>query len=565
MENRPPVQTIVQYINHDMVRLLQALHEFVIAGSSLMLVSGPHGSGKSHLLEQFVQGASPRYRICRTSATVNPDGTVLLARIARCFEFQFAETHGETPVTQLRDHLAHVGRAQIPVIVIDDAERLSDESLLWLSQLVSSQPADSCPRIVLFGEQVVYQRLADAGFAAERLELLPLDVYSIGDYLRYLLKHSGHSGHFPFSPRQLRRIEKESGGWPGRIPSVAQEILSVEGAAGLRPWITTAMVMVLLLLVVAALYFVAANHEPPANTQVTQQQLPSTTLLAAEPATEATPVPEGREALEQDEAPATPAAASTDAAQDAMLSPAAEEARPARQLELSRTNEALEGATVNSGPLKGVAWIKQQPRGNFTLQVVVASDPGAVINLGLGARGAAEPMAVAGFTQDGRQFHLLLYGSYATRGVAEGAAARVEALFRMRPWIRSFATLPALSEVAMQAAPTAPSSVTPPSVVAEGAAWLWSRNPTGYTIQLLSDGHRSTLDNFIEHYHPAGPLAVVRVDRGGKAWYLLLTGEYKSAVEAAAAIAALPDEIRGGSPWSRQFSSVQDQMVTANH
>ncbi len=567
MKNKQVTPAIARFLSTDTVRLLKALHESVTAGDGLMLVCGPQGSGKSGLLEHFVQNAAQHWRICRASAMANPEGMMLLARIASCFELRLFGKDGKEPVEQLRGRLVEVERAMmIPVIAIDDAERLDDETVAWLVRLLTpAQPPLGGPRIVLFGDHTMPDRLAGIPVNVQRLDILPLDLPGIGDYLRHQLHLTGHSGSFPFSQRQLRRIKKESGGWPGRINSVAQEILAIEGPAGRGHLLSALIVVALFLLGLIILYFVMVPDTPPVGATVARQRAPHV-VPASDPMAEAAPPIVVPDARPQDGA-AQPSVSDPEAA--------TEFAAPAESIAKQRVpaieqsgmppqpGAVLASPAVLDGRIEGGGWVAQQSRTNYTLQVMVGSAPGAVIELAQGARDVAAPMAVASFTQEGRQLYLLLYGSYATRGEAEDAAVQVEANFRMRPWIRSFATLPALSDVVV---PSAAASAPPPAASSEaiaGAAWLWSRNPTHYTIQLLGDGRRGTLHDFVERHHPAGPLAMVRVVRGGAEWHLLLAGDYASAAEAAAAIAALPSEMRGGAPWPRPFSAVQDQMAAS--
>ncbi|HEY0720117.1 MAG TPA: AAA family ATPase [Gammaproteobacteria bacterium] len=559
MENRLTSPETARFLNKDSVRLLQALHEFVIAGSGLMLVCGPRGSGKSELLDQFVQNSAHHWRLCRTSARANPDGGILLARIANCFDLRLFERGGKDPVAQLHERLADIERSMIPVIAIDDAEQLSDEAVEWLGRLLAQSQPSSGPRIVLFGDRTTHQRLAGGGIKFHHIEIQPLDLRDIGDFLRHLLHLSGHSGTFPFSQRQLRRIEKESGGWPGRIQGVAQELFAIECYTGQRWRFSVVVVLALLVLGLVIFYFHKTN-----DVQVMSTGTPPQQSHVAAPAEETTPLLSGTEHHMDETASALPSVSALQAAP--AVEPDLTGGNPATEQSLSpRHDEVLESPAAQAAHIEGVAWIERQPRTNYTLQVMVASAPGTILELAKGAGDTASPMAVASFTQDGRQLSLLLYGSYATRSEAESAATRVEASFRMRPWIRRFAALPALSDSAItpSAASTtsATASTATSSAAVAGAAWLWSRNPGHYTIQLMGDGQRSSLHNFVARYHPAGPLAMIRVARGGEAWHLLVAGEYESAAEAAAAVAALPDELKARAPWPRQFCSLQDQMA----
>lgn len=563
MDIQSAPQASPHYISNDNSRLLRSLHEFVCAGGGMMLVSGPHGSGKSELLEQFVQNAGQSWQICRTSAMANPDGAVLLARIARCFDVRLMDASGKDPATQLSVRLASSQHSLIPVIVIDDAERLSDESLALLTRLLShSQSVSRDPRIVLFGDSLLAERLAHASINLQRLELLPLDLFGISDYLRYRLQRSGHSGTFPFSMRQLRRIEKESGGWPGRIDSVAHEIITIEGPKGQHRH-RVAITVLLVMMTLIVLYFFVTRDDYQPVISASQPAVASTVQqgdAAAEP--QATTIYLA-EANETDESPVVQSSAEAVNTTPFDESVIREGTAEPTQGSVSEQSEVPANVVYATGRVEGAEWIAKQPPAHYTLQVMVASTPGGIIDLAQRAGDTEGPKAVAGFRQDGRLLYLLLQGSYASRSTAEDAAAGVEAVYKVRPWIRRFDALPELFEVPSQPAvpPSTPGNSSDSAVA--GAAWLWSRNPARYTIQLLSDGRKSTLHEYINAHRPAMPLAVVRVDRDGKAWYLLLAGEYGDATEAASAIAKLPATMRGATPWPRTFAAVQDEMVAS--
>jgi DamX protein len=98
-----------------------------------------------------------------------------------------------------------------------------------------------------------------------------------------------------------------------------------------------------------------------------------------------------------------------------------------------------------------------------------------------------------------------------------------------------------------------------------GAAWLWSRNPEHLTMQLLEASSASRVHSYLCNHEVDGQLAIIRVERGGKPWYLLLSGEYVTGDEVARALAALPAGLKEASPWGRSFASLQDEMMNPLH
>lgn len=227
---------------------------------------------------------------------------------------------------------------------------------------------------------------------------------------------------------------------------------------------------------------------------------------------------------------------------------------------VSKENAAND-APVPQPVFHGVSWIGQQPSGNYTLQLMAAASGGPLHGYAR-KKSLAGPLAVAGFMSGDRVLYLLLQGSYPSHGEAQSAAAQLEQEGAERPWVRRFSSLPALFDGNAVAQHKTLGKQPPP---AAGAAWLWSRNPLRYTLQLMGDRHVDGLRRLAATQRFEGPLAIVRVVRKGKPWYLLLAGDYAGEAEALAAIGTLPEALRGARPWPRHFAALQEQLVAANH
>jgi len=240
---------------------------------------------------------------------------------------------------------------------------------------------------------------------------------------------------------------------------------------------------------------------------------------------------------------------------------------------LTNTGKPDDGTSASSDSLNasaapaailGLSWINQQPHANYTLQVMAAVSP-ALLQKYAHKESLAAPLAIACFQKDDKVMHLLLQGSYTTRSEAESVAAQLGQEKGLQPWVRKFASLPVLfpSDTPPVAAKHASVEQPPPPIM--GAAWLWSRNPVHYTIQLMEDSRVVRLKTFVDKARPPGPLAIVRGKRKGKPWFLLFAGDYASKDEALTAIKALPKRVRGAGPWPRSVASLQDHMVASNH
>jgi len=93
--------------------------------------------------------------------------------------------------------------------------------------------------------------------------------------------------------------------------------------------------------------------------------------------------------------------------------------------------------------------------------------------------------------------------------------------------------------------------------VENDVARVLSLPPKHYTLQLLAAKSRKNLSQFLSEHSALGELWVVRTEREGADWYVVLYGDYAGWKEAQAGIAALPEDVKALSPWARRVSDVQ--------
>ena len=93
--------------------------------------------------------------------------------------------------------------------------------------------------------------------------------------------------------------------------------------------------------------------------------------------------------------------------------------------------------------------------------------------------------------------------------------------------------------------------------------WLLDQTGNRYMLQLLGTRYEDALLKFIERHKPDGPLAYYRGIYKGKAWYVLLYGDYPSTQAAIDAIETLPNSISTNHPWPRTLKSIQAAILEA--
>jgi DamX protein len=96
------------------------------------------------------------------------------------------------------------------------------------------------------------------------------------------------------------------------------------------------------------------------------------------------------------------------------------------------------------------------------------------------------------------------------------------------------------------------------------AAWVWSQNPSDYTIQLAGASDEAAIEAAMHELSLPGERAVVATQRGASPWYLMILGRFSSRAEAQAVAATLPPRLQRTGPWVRQFATLQGAMGLAS-
>lgn len=95
------------------------------------------------------------------------------------------------------------------------------------------------------------------------------------------------------------------------------------------------------------------------------------------------------------------------------------------------------------------------------------------------------------------------------------------------------------------------------------AQWLLAQSPKAYTVQLLDADDPASLTRFITRHAAelgGAGLAYTHTQRDGRERYNLFYGVYGDAVQARAALAALPPALRPQQPWVRPMRSVHKAL-----
>lgn len=195
---------------------LAVLHRLISSRSSIIVIIGERGSGKTTLMNRLIHDGPKPWKVYRTR--LKPKGH---ADMVQC--------------QNLNNRLVFLTqKEQPPSVIIDDAHQLNQHELQILIQASFSSDSSRSNKfqtIVLFAEPQIRRRLADiaewlpSNSVIEKIHITPLTEEQTADYLRHRIKIAGLPERDLFSIDQIHLIYKQSGGLPGWINQKACMLL----------------------------------------------------------------------------------------------------------------------------------------------------------------------------------------------------------------------------------------------------------------------------------------------------------------------------------------------------
>lgn len=598
------------YADPELMQRLDLLQHLTQFGDMLLCVTGPAGSGKTSLLRQFAQRGKINWHIGLLDANDLSQPSALWTRLAATLELP--GNSGDLPALRtdlLRHYQALLHNAKLPVVLIDNAERLPMPVLKALLEL-DGRPAQTLKllRIILFTEPGLEQRLTDAGLHSAQqpllhsIEIPHFDEQQTAAYLMYRLAVAGYSGESPFSFTQIRALHKAADGLPARLNELAHETLLEHAARlnernraaaggermpvspGHRPAILAAIAGIGAVLI-GATYWIQSTNEPRAPE-------PETTLSSAEPL----PLPPARKPLPQPPIKPDTQSKSDQPKLDTHLtapinpiinpdtqvnSPAEPVPAPSQPQERFKETPKLHSQANNldSQPNAGVpprpatapptpgldtsglqAPAPQPPKQDTQ----VNSDTPLTDGVALDARPtpAAEPESAQPPSTQPHEEPKEKPKQAKQDSQAESQAESETRLDEPKLTNRSSGN----SQAKAVTSPTeqAASSPAPATVQIQNAPyredWVRQRPSTHFSLQLLGVRDERSLLAFLKRTALPVPVAYYQTEYKGGPWWVLLQGDYPTRAAARQGIEALPASLRKAQPWPRSFSEIQAEL-----
>lgn len=193
--------------------------------SNLMLTMvGPAGSGKTHIKNRFLANLDSGVVVSKMHGDNVSDIKDLSARISQTFNLEnHALSTVSTLISEFRQNIeAFTEDGKSCLILIDNAEKLTDASLQLLLELANTHEDAQRPHIVLIGREELAQRLQSSPHktlfepVGHLLELSPFTEEETARYMEYRMRSVGIKV-FPFNDNDFEDIYQASQGWAGRI------------------------------------------------------------------------------------------------------------------------------------------------------------------------------------------------------------------------------------------------------------------------------------------------------------------------------------------------------------
>jgi septal ring-binding cell division protein DamX/type II secretory pathway predicted ATPase ExeA len=596
------------YADPERSKYLDMLQHLLQYSDEILVLSGEAGSGKSLLLEKLAARADEQWLVCHIVCSEPTGGDSLFAQIAACLNLQ-AEGDAAGMLDALCNQLNELQQHHFPVLLIDDAQNLSDDALEMTLHLAGLDGANGkLLHLVMAGDRVLNERLGDKRYSSlpppHRLELDGLGEAHSAAYLMRRLQAAGHEGDSPFSVAELKQLHKESNGIPGQLNVVANKLLNSKYgkrplSMGVRRILQGGLAAMALIGTVLGLQdrigvLLDDDEEMPA---VMQQ-------VVADPVSETMSQPVHEPSVAEPETPfeSEVGLAKTPAKKQLALKHAAEADTPP-MLVVKNDTQPREKTTVADNtatkfPLPGEAPAELKLMGTDPEKVNTDSGPVELILRGAGFRpGSKVALSHAGkvvvLQQDLVEF---INGSKLAITITPGMkpsdwAVQVSTPDNRRSNVLHFAVIeppveekentpqmaeavPAVNESKPQLAealPVAkPKPVSKPKPVAKpkpsskratsarNAEW-YRAQPTGhYTLQLMASQSRTNITAYIKQNRLPEPLARFSMQRNGRTLYVLTYGSFADKSTALKAVANLPGGVK---PWARPIDNIKQVML----
>jgi len=410
-----------------------------------VLVVAERGMGKTSLLEYLLRAAPENWSVSRVEGEKLSGRPATAKRVLEGFGLKPGLRPISDGPTLIKTILAEFGANRIAVLLVDDAHKLSPESLSLLMDLAPWEREEGGLHMALFCTPLIDTVLNTPELRprlrqfVHRVELSPFTEQQTREYLVQRSAAAGREGPLPLSAAEVRQIFNRSLGVPRRINELARETLVQEDpqSLGLEEDLahtaqrshagldfSRAAAVVIVVLAILGLWVIRQPDDdspelvlvpPISQADITENSQPAGGRKKDTPL--ATQAPKQTSVQEQ------PQTAET-------IDPTPDP-----------TPVARESMTAVTSGFRGPEWLQTQQADRYVVQLFASRDRKAVFKF-LHEQNDRLQLAWFSTTSRGRPWYAVVEGLYPDRGSAQTAVAKVQSVAGIsRPWPRSIASI----------------------------------------------------------------------------------------------------------------------------
>lgn len=504
----------ILYLTPELNFRLERIKEAIVGGNKIIVVTSAPGAGKSTFAEYLESLPESNWKMNMVQAESGMGREKLAHDIIRQALPDDA-ADATRAVALLHKYLELASRNNfVPVIIIDDADKLPVATLKFLLELATLRYAESLFRIVLFANESFTDKLDDPGLnnlAAGmifNLHMPSLSRDQLREYIDTRLNAAGEVSDYPFDEDNLDTVFRLSAGLPAGINVAARQIMQTKAepeparagygkiAAGIAVAVTAGLLIYF--------YFLQQQAGVPADTKIVAVQSQMET---------APPEPEPQQ--EPQEEMAVPV----------MATPS--EVVPDELAQSDIGSEALEPYGIESDTDTEIATIPIVDIETPVINEIVEQQPEMaddepVVDTTVKPVASAEPIV---------QTQAKPVSSYTSTGG--------ENIYRLD---------------------NVPAALTG----IRGNNWYRTQPRTAYVLQLISASELGNVLSLLEDVPgiQSDLSGYVKYTPSGMPRYLMFYGLYTDQDAAAAAVANLPADLQAVKPWPRSIGNITDEIDT---
>jgi len=591
------------------LQLVDKVRHLIRFSDFLLLLTGENGVGKTTLLKQISPStADNSVHTCLISVVDNlPLGSLLSGLLAQLPSHGSFVDNDQGKLEALNEQIKVTrDHGQRLLIMVDDADRLSDEALDLLInlQLAHDNNDGTAPQLLLLGQPELADRLENSRWLealAGRYHQLPLEPFADEEMKEFILQ--AVAGARMMSDKDINAMVKRSGGFPGHLsgdapvkakpkkkpkaekadktpkelPSAAKAESTRRKAFPLPPLHMGGIALLLIMITVAAAWTFAPDEEPTVTVDEGSKRVKVPLHLSIPGQSQTPKVSELDERLAQQEARLKkPTQTLEVVAKKEPVITAVEETPEVTTLpeikpvQLQKEAEQTVTATQNEVPSKPEpdVSIATQTQENAAVKSLAKPVAAEVEEL---PKQEAEKTAV-----EPKLFVEKKAAERATDISPKEEKAPVPEVVAVATPKSAPETSPKIVDRS-EPVPKLTEKVPPKPekqnevVLAEGQVPRNARiladekrlmaEPAGnYTLQLLGAREKSSTERFLKAYPDQDGLRVFATLFKGKPWYVVVYGSYADRKQATNAVSGLPQGLKKLRPWARSMKGIHSDI-----